>query len=184
MVSERCKQAKFTGHFFERPPKERMTQIHISKINMYTFFCVYIYIYTSICMLARRAKSEPTYMFTFPGHIYIYIYIQTSVWFLVLVGNGGVDPYSRPYIISNNSPHTPFPHSLLSTRQTWPGEASVPAAGAGAVGHTTSSAASESGMQAELVDSGFRVLVHIHVRTVFKPCLLSAARVVFQCQQC
>ena len=28
-----------------------------------------------------------------------------------------MDPYSSPYIIPNNSPHNPFPHSLLSTRQ-------------------------------------------------------------------
>ena len=34
-----------------------------------------------------------------------------------LVGNGGMDPYSSPYIIPNNSPHIPFPHSLLSTRE-------------------------------------------------------------------
>ena len=26
-------------------------------------------------------------------------------------------PYSSPYIIPNNSPHNPFPHSLLRTRQ-------------------------------------------------------------------
>ena len=25
-----------------------------------------------------------------------------------------MDPYSSPYIIPNNSPHNPFPHSLLS----------------------------------------------------------------------
>ena len=36
---------------------------------------------------------------------------------LCLVGNGGMDPYSSPYIIiPNNSPHNPFPHSLESTR--------------------------------------------------------------------
>ena len=34
-----------------------------------------------------------------------------------LAGNGGVDPYTSPYIIPNNSPHNPFPHSLLSTRK-------------------------------------------------------------------
>ena len=39
-----------------------------------------------------------------------------SVWFLVR--NGGMDPYSSPYIIPNsNSLHNPFPHSLLRTRQ-------------------------------------------------------------------
>ena len=32
-------------------------------------------------------------------------------------GNGGMDPYSSPYIIPNHSPNNPFPHSLLSTRQ-------------------------------------------------------------------
>ena len=32
-------------------------------------------------------------------------------------GNGGTDPYSSLYIIPNNSPHNPFPHSLLRTRQ-------------------------------------------------------------------
>ena len=36
-----------------------------------------------------------------------------SVWCL---GNGGMDPYSSPYIIPNNSPHNPFPHSLRRTR--------------------------------------------------------------------
>ena len=34
-----------------------------------------------------------------------------------LGGNGGMDPYSSPYIMPNNSPHSPFPHSLLSTRE-------------------------------------------------------------------
>ena len=29
-----------------------------------------------------------------------------------------MDPYSSPYIIPNNSPHNPFPHSLLRTRQS------------------------------------------------------------------
>ena len=29
-----------------------------------------------------------------------------------------MDPYSSPYIIPNNIPHNPFPHSLLRTRQT------------------------------------------------------------------
>ena len=38
-----------------------------------------------------------------------------AVW--CLVGNGGMDPYSSPYILPKNSPHNPFPHSLLSTRQ-------------------------------------------------------------------
>ena len=38
-----------------------------------------------------------------------------TVWFLV--GNGGMDPYSSPYIIPNNSLHNPFPHSPLRTRQ-------------------------------------------------------------------
>ena len=28
-----------------------------------------------------------------------------------------MDRYSCPYIIPNNSPHNPFPHSLLRTRQ-------------------------------------------------------------------
>ena len=39
-----------------------------------------------------------------------------SVW--CFVGNGGIDPYSSPYIIPSNSLHNPFPHSLLSTRQS------------------------------------------------------------------
>ena len=30
---------------------------------------------------------------------------------------GGMDPYSSPDIVPNNSPHNPFPHSLLRTRQ-------------------------------------------------------------------
>ena len=29
-----------------------------------------------------------------------------------------MDPYASPYIIPNNSPHNPFPHSLLRTRQS------------------------------------------------------------------
>ena len=29
-----------------------------------------------------------------------------------------MDPYSSPNIIPNNSPHNPFPYSLLRTRQT------------------------------------------------------------------
>ena len=28
-----------------------------------------------------------------------------------------MDPYSSPYIIPNNSPYNPFPHSFLSTRE-------------------------------------------------------------------
>ena len=36
-------------------------------------------------------------------------------WFLV--GNGGMDPYSSPYVITNIGPQYPFPHSLLRTRQ-------------------------------------------------------------------
>ena len=28
-----------------------------------------------------------------------------------------MDPYSGPYIVPNSSPHTPLPHSLLSTRE-------------------------------------------------------------------
>ena len=28
-----------------------------------------------------------------------------------------MDPYSSPYIIHNNTPHNPFPHSLLRIRQ-------------------------------------------------------------------
>ena len=38
-----------------------------------------------------------------------------AVWFLV--GNGGMDPYSSPHIIPNNSPQNPFPHSRRRTRQ-------------------------------------------------------------------
>ena len=38
-----------------------------------------------------------------------------TVWFLV--GNGGMDPYSSPYIIPNYSPKNPSPQSLLSTRE-------------------------------------------------------------------
>ena len=34
-----------------------------------------------------------------------------------LGGNGGMDPYSSPYIIPNKNPYSPFPHSLLSTRE-------------------------------------------------------------------
>ena len=33
-----------------------------------------------------------------------------------LGGNGGMDFYSSPYIIPNNNPSNPFPHSLLGTR--------------------------------------------------------------------
>ena len=28
-----------------------------------------------------------------------------------------MDPYSSPYITPNSSPHNPFPHTLLRTRQ-------------------------------------------------------------------
>ena len=28
-----------------------------------------------------------------------------------------MDPYGSPYIIPNNKPYNPFPHSLLSTRE-------------------------------------------------------------------
>ena len=38
-----------------------------------------------------------------------------AVW--CTVGNGGMDPYSSPYIIPIDSLHTPFPHSLPRTRQ-------------------------------------------------------------------
>ena len=31
----------------------------------------------------------------------------------------GMDPYSSPYIIPNDSPQYPYPHSLLSTREFW-----------------------------------------------------------------
>ena len=34
-----------------------------------------------------------------------------------LGGNGGMDPYSSPYIIPKNNPYVPFPHSLLSTKE-------------------------------------------------------------------
>ena len=30
-----------------------------------------------------------------------------------------MDPYSSPYTILNNSPYNPFPHSLLSTRESF-----------------------------------------------------------------
>ena len=30
-----------------------------------------------------------------------------------------MDPYSSPYIIPNSSPHNPFPHSLLRTRESF-----------------------------------------------------------------
>ena len=39
--------------------------------------------------------------------------VPKTVWFLV--GNEGMDPHSSPYIIPNNSPHNPLPHSPLST---------------------------------------------------------------------
>ena len=39
----------------------------------------------------------------------------SSVW--CSVGNGGMDLYSSPYVIPNNSPHKPVPHSLFRTRQ-------------------------------------------------------------------
>ena len=42
--------------------------------------------------------------------------VGSSVW--CLVGNGGMDPYSSPYITPNNSPPNPIPHSLLSTRES------------------------------------------------------------------
>ena len=36
---------------------------------------------------------------------------------LSTVGNRGMDPYSRPDVTPHNSPHNPFPHSLLRTKQ-------------------------------------------------------------------
>ena len=41
--------------------------------------------------------------------------VRIRVW--CLVGNGGMDPHSSPYMIPKNSPPNPFPHSLLRTRQ-------------------------------------------------------------------
>ena len=38
-----------------------------------------------------------------------------TVW--CLVGNGGMDPFSSPYITPNSSLPNPFPHSLLRTRR-------------------------------------------------------------------
>ena len=35
-----------------------------------------------------------------------------------LGGNGGMDPYSSPYMIPNYNPYNPFPHALLSTRES------------------------------------------------------------------
>ena len=37
-----------------------------------------------------------------------------------LGGKGRMDPHSSPYIIPNNDPYYPFPHSLLSTRENKP----------------------------------------------------------------
>ena len=42
---------------------------------------------------------------------------RTTPWCFV-GNNGGMDPYGSPYIFPNNSPHNPFPHSLLSTKET------------------------------------------------------------------
>ena len=42
-----------------------------------------------------------------------------------LAGNGGMDPSSSPYIVPNNSPQNPFPHSLLRTRQERPNSYAV-----------------------------------------------------------
>ena len=36
---------------------------------------------------------------------------------MCLVGNGGMDPYSSPYIVPRNSLHNPVPDCLLRTRQ-------------------------------------------------------------------
>ena len=44
--------------------------------------------------------------------------LSTTPCLVGLVGKGELDPYSSLYIIPNNSPHNPFPHSLLSTRET------------------------------------------------------------------
>ena len=41
--------------------------------------------------------------------------VTKSPW--CLVGNGGMDPYSSPYIIPIDNPKDPFPHSLLSIRE-------------------------------------------------------------------
>ena len=43
-----------------------------------------------------------------------------------LAGNGGMDPCSSPYIFPNNSPHNPFPHALLGTKQKKHGAWSLP----------------------------------------------------------
>ena len=37
-----------------------------------------------------------------------------------LGGNGGMVPYSNPSIVSNKKLYSPFPHSLLSTRELKP----------------------------------------------------------------
>ena len=40
---------------------------------------------------------------------------RAKIW--CLVGNAGMDAYSRPDILPNSSLYNPFPHSLLRTRQ-------------------------------------------------------------------
>ena len=42
-----------------------------------------------------------------------------------------MDPYSSPYIIPTNNPYNPFPHSLLSTRESCSGSSKLKSAGGG-----------------------------------------------------
>ena len=56
------------------------------------------------------------------GCIVLEVLHVSSVW--CLVGNGGMDPHSRPCRIPNSSLHNPFPHSLLRTGQKGVGRCS------------------------------------------------------------
>ena len=57
------------------------------------------------------APSQESMSLVTPGfNTTSHLLVEKSVW--CLVWNGGMDPYSSPYITPNNSLHNPFPHSL------------------------------------------------------------------------
>ena len=66
------------------------------------------------CMPKDKALHSRAYMV--PLSVESISKVNSFVW--LLVGNGEMDPYSSPYIIPHNSPHHPFLHSLLSTRES------------------------------------------------------------------
>ena len=106
----------------------------------------------------------------------------TTVWFLV--GNGGMDPYSSPYIIPKYSPHNPFPHSLLRTRQTTsttrrPPETRSRPRGDSRKNHAETTSDSLHGMFERLLFTALSSLRHLRFQLWFLfvncwiPCLVS-----------